>query len=39
MGGGEAPKIFRHPKRGLVGLGGVSENLYTSKLTGGLLKY
>ena len=31
-----APKIFRHPKGDtLKNLGGVSENLYTSKLTGG----
>ena len=35
--GGRAPKIFRHPKGGLginFGRGG-SENLYTSKPTGG----
>ena len=35
-GGGGAPKIFRHPKEGSeIIRGGVDENLYTSKPTGG----
>ena len=32
---GGAPKIFRHPKGGVLKKLGGSENLYTSKPTGG----